>query len=179
MKVRIGRSLRGGSVSRRHCGRGATSLRVESILLVTVADKCKWSGPGSCGRVRGASRHARTRNRSSSSGYLAWTIIAIGIGAAVTRRPLPHHRVRVRTRRFETVTLHSSTKVGSPRDLKYALESLTVRALVRARGQGPRPLLAVLRARRGETPSFKRAARRRRGVFHCRHRAARSRNRTH
>src|SRR5207244_7667154 len=60
--------------------------------------------------------------------------------------------VRVRTRRFETVTLHSSTKVGSPRDLKYALESLTVRALVRARGQGPRPLLAVLRARRGETP---------------------------
>src|SRR5207237_2606058 len=80
--------------------------------------------------------------------------------------------VRVRTRRFETVTLHSSTKVGSPRDLKYALESPTVRALVRARGQGPRPLLAVLRARRGETPSFKRAARRRRGVFHCRHRAA-------
>src|SRR5438105_2834052 len=51
--------------------------------------------------------------------------------------------VRVRTRRFETVTLHSSTKVGSPRDLKYALESPTVRALVRARGQGPRPLLAV------------------------------------
>src|SRR5437588_2040138 len=86
--------------------------------------------------------------------------------------------VRVRTRRFETVTLHSSTKVGSPRDLKYALESPTVRALVRAIGQGPRPLLAVLRARRGETPSFKRAARRRRGVFHCRHRAARSRNRT-
>ena len=86
--------------------------------------------------------------------------------------------VRVRTRRFETVTLHSSTKVGSPRDLKYALESPTVRALVRARGQGPRPLLAVLLARRGETPSFKRAARRRRGVFHCRHRAARSRNRT-
>src|SRR5207253_1072024 len=86
--------------------------------------------------------------------------------------------VRVRTRRFETVTLHSSTKVGGPRDLKYALESPTVRALVRAIGQGPRPLLAVLRARRGETPSFKRAARRRRGVFHCRHRAARSRNRT-
>src|ERR1700756_2191887 len=28
-----------------------------------------------------------------------------------------------------------------------------VRALVRARCQGPRPLLAVLRARRGETPS--------------------------
>src|SRR5437870_5430478 len=86
--------------------------------------------------------------------------------------------VRVRTRRFETVTLHSSTKVGSPRDLKYALESPTVRALVRARGQGPRPLLAVLLARRGRTPSFKRAARRRRGVFHCRQRAARSRNRT-
>src|SRR5438046_7657386 len=86
--------------------------------------------------------------------------------------------VRVRTRRFETVTLHSSTKVGSPRDLKYALESPTVRALVRARCQGPRPLLAVLRASRGETPSFKRAARRRRGVFHCRHKAARSRNRT-
>src|SRR5437764_2148225 len=86
--------------------------------------------------------------------------------------------VRGRTRRFETVTLHSSTKVGSPRDLKYALESPTVRALVRARCQGPRPLLAVLRASRGETPSFKRAARRRRGVFHCRHKAARSRNRT-
>jgi Carboxypeptidase regulatory-like domain len=48
---------------------------VESILLATVADKCKWWRPGSCGRVRGACGHARTRNRSSSSGYLGWTII--------------------------------------------------------------------------------------------------------
>ncbi len=44
MTVRIGRSLRGGSVSPRHCGRGATLLRVESILLVTLADKRKWWG---------------------------------------------------------------------------------------------------------------------------------------
>jgi len=28
----------------RHCGRGATLLRVESILLVTLADKRKWWG---------------------------------------------------------------------------------------------------------------------------------------
>src|SRR5207245_10824239 len=76
--------------------------------------------------------------------------------------------VRVRTRRFETVTLHSSTKVGSPRDLKYALESPTVRALVRARCQGPRPLLAVLRASRGENPRFIIAARQRCGGFRCR-----------
>ena len=42
----------------------------------------------------------------------------------------------------------------------------------------PAPLPAVLLASRGRTPSSNRAARRRRGVFHCRHRAARNRSRT-
>src|ERR1035441_10165485 len=141
-------------------------------------------------------------------------ISMIGIGAAVTRRPLPRKHpappprplpprkanktyindrqggggpppppatppcVRVRTRRFELVTLAPSINVGSPRDLKYALESPTHRAVDRARYQGPRPLPAVLLASRGRTPSCNSAARRRRGVFHCRHRAARSRRRT-
>ena len=44
MTVRIGQSLRGGSVSRSHCGRGAALLRVGSILLVTFADKRKCLG---------------------------------------------------------------------------------------------------------------------------------------
>src|SRR5262249_45276590 len=73
----------------------------------------------------------------------------------------------------------SSINVGSPSDLKYALESPTERALARARYQGPSPLPAVLRARRGRTTSANRASNRRRGVFHCRHKAARSLNRTH
>jgi len=51
----------------------------------------------------------------------------------------------------------------------------TERALLLARCQGPRPLPAVLPASRPFTPSAISAARRRRGVFHCRHRAARSR----
>jgi hypothetical protein len=50
--------------------------------------------------------------------------------------------------------------------------------LDRARYQGPRSLAAVLLVSRGRTPSASSAARRRRGVFHCRHRAARSRNRS-
>src|ERR1035441_890679 len=70
----------------------------------------------------------------------------------------------------------SSNNVGSPSDLKYALESPTDRALAFARYQGPSPLPAVLLARRERTPSSNRAARRRRGVFHCRHMAALSRN---
>jgi hypothetical protein len=69
-------------------------------------------------------------------------------------------------------------RVGRPSDLKYALESPTERALARARYQGPRPLPAVWLASCGRTPSANRAARRRRGVFHCRHRAARNRDRT-
>src|SRR6266849_1311606 len=86
--------------------------------------------------------------------------------------------VRVRTRRFDWLRQHSSNNDGSPSDLKYALESPTDRALARARYQGPRPLPAVLRASRSRTPSARSAARRRRGVFHCRHKAALSRNRT-
>ena len=70
----------------------------------------------------------------------------------------------------------SSNNDGSPSDLKYALESPTERALARARYQGPSPLPAVLLANRGRTPSSISAARRRRGVFHCRHRAALSRD---
>ena len=65
-----------------------------------------------------------------------------------------------------------------PSDLKCALESPTDRALVFAKYQGPSQLPAVLLAKRGRTPSSSRAARRRRGVFHCRHMAAVSRNRT-
>ena len=86
--------------------------------------------------------------------------------------------VRVRTRRFDWLRQHSSNNDGSPSDLKYALESPTDRALARARYQGPRPLPAVLRASGSRTPSSSSAARRRRGVFHCRHKAALSRNRT-
>ena len=51
------------------------------------------------------------------------------------------------------------------------------RALLRARCQGPRPLPAMLR-NCPETPSAMSAARRRRGVFHWRQKAARSRKRT-
>src|SRR5713226_894390 len=76
--------------------------------------------------------------------------------------------VRVRTRRFDWLRQHSSNNDGSPSDLKYALESPTDRALARARYQGPRPLPAVLRASRSRTPSARSAARRRRGVCHCR-----------
>jgi len=72
----------------------------------------------------------------------------------------------------------SSNNDGSPSDLKYALESPTDRAFAFARYQGPSPLPAVLLASRGRTPSSNSAARRRRGVFHCRHKAALSRNRT-
>ena len=50
--------------------------------------------------------------------------------------------------------------------------------LVRTRYQGPRSLAAVLLASRGRGPSSNSAARRRRGVFHCRHSAALSRKRT-
>jgi hypothetical protein len=57
------------------------------------------------------------------------------------------------------------------------LESPTDRAFAFARYQGPSPLPAVLHASRGRTPSSDSAARRRRGVFHCRHMAALSRNR--
>src|SRR5208337_4547922 len=86
--------------------------------------------------------------------------------------------VRVRTRRFERLRQHSSNNEGSPSDLKYALESPTDKALAFARYEGPSPLPAVLLANRGRTPSSNNAARRRRGVFHCRHMAALSRNRT-
>src|SRR6185437_12163904 len=72
----------------------------------------------------------------------------------------------------------SSTNDGRPSDLKYALESPIDRALLLARYHGPRPLPAVLLASRGRTPSSISASRRRRGVFHCRHIAALSRNRT-
>ena len=73
--------------------------------------------------------------------------------------------VRVRTRRFEKLRQRISTRVGRPSDLKWALESPTERALLRARCQGPRPLLAILRSS-PETRSAISAARRRRGVFH-------------
>ena len=52
------------------------------------------------------------------------------------------------------------------------------RARLRARCHGPRPLPAVFLAAHCETPFATRAARRRRGVFHWRQRAARRRNRT-
>lgn len=62
----------------------------------------------------------------------------IGIGAAVTRRPLPHHRaygsVHGGSRGYAG---GSSTSEGSPSDLKYAFESPTERALERARYHGP------------------------------------------
>src|ERR1022692_4418339 len=108
---------------------------------------------------------------------LPWDVI--GIGAAVTRRPLPHHRaygsVHGGSRRLREQSSHND---GSPSDLKYAFESPTARALAFARYQGPRPLPAVLLASGSRTRSSNRAARRRRGVFHCRHVAALSRNRT-
>ena len=86
--------------------------------------------------------------------------------------------VGVRIRRFEKLGSHSATNEGRPSDSKYVLESPTERALARARYQGPRPLPAVLAAFRGRTPSSNNAARRRRGVFHCRHMAARRRRQT-
>jgi hypothetical protein len=67
---------------------------------------------------------------------------------------------------------------GRPSDLKYALGSPAERARLRARCHGPRPLPAVFLGAHCETPFATRAARRRRGVFHWRQRAARSRNRT-
>src|SRR5665811_1550081 len=72
----------------------------------------------------------------------------------------------------------ASNNDGSPSDLRYALESPTDRALAFARYQGPSSLPAVLLASRGRTPSSISASRRLRGVFHCRHMAALSRNRT-
>jgi hypothetical protein len=57
-------------------------------------------------------------------------------------------------------------------------QSPVERALLRARCHGPRPLPAVFLAAHSETPFATRAARRRRGVFHWRQRAARNRNRT-
>src|SRR5450755_2417746 len=86
--------------------------------------------------------------------------------------------MRVRIRRFEKLGHYSSISEGRPSDLKWALESPMQRALVLARYQGPSPLLAVLLASRKLTPRSISASRRRRGVFHCRHRAALSRNRT-
>src|ERR1700730_3940992 len=73
--------------------------------------------------------------------------------------------VRVRTRRFEKLLQRISTRDGRPSDLKWALESPTERALLRARCQGPRTLPAMLR-NSPETPSAVSAARLRRGVFH-------------
>ena len=54
--------------------------------------------------------------------------------------------MRVRIRRFEKLRCYSSTNVGRLHDWK--LESLTDRALARARYQGPSPPPAVLRASR-------------------------------
>src|SRR5262249_61979565 len=104
-----------------------------------------------------------------------------GAGGGGRPPPAPCHTT-VRTGPYTAVRVGyadtSSNNEGSPSDLKYALESPTERALARARYQGPRPLPAVLLASRGRTPSASSAARRRRGVFHCRHKAALSRNRT-
>ena len=44
-------------------------------------------------------------------------------------------------------------RVGSPSDLKYALESPVERALLRARYHGPRPLPAVFLAAHSENPA--------------------------
>jgi hypothetical protein len=106
----------------------------------------------------------------------------IGIGAAAARRPLPHHRaygsVHGGSRRLRQ---QSSNNEGRPSDLNYALERPTLRALVSARYQGPRPLPAILAASLGLIgliPSPSNAARRRRTVFHCRHKAHRNRHRT-
>src|ERR1700719_75768 len=52
--------------------------------------------------------------------------------------------VRVRTRRFEKLRQRASINGGRPSDLKWALESPTERALLRAMYHGPRPLSAVL-----------------------------------
>src|SRR3977135_2598110 len=59
--------------------------------------------------------------------------------------PTPPY-VRVRIRRFEKLRERASIKDGRPSDLKWALESPTERALLRARCQGPRPLPAALRS---------------------------------
>src|SRR5437763_487959 len=103
----------------------------------------------------------------------------IGIGAAVTRRPLPHHRA------YGSVHGGSSqlrepvpASEGNPRTRKYSLESPACNAVERDRRHGPWPLEAAWRARSAPTPNSIKAARRRRGVFHCCHIAQRNLRRT-
>src|SRR5262249_1840868 len=82
----------------------------------------------------------------------------IGIGAAVTRRPLPHHRAYGSVHggsswlRFDLLNQRRKSQ-----RFEVRLESPTERALARARYQGPR-LPAVLRAKRGREIQMPRRA---------------------
>ena len=86
--------------------------------------------------------------------------------------------IRVRTRRFESVTLTLSNNDESPSDFKYALESPIERALARAR---PRTVSASSRitGKPRTYPQFQHSRLPKAGVFHCCHKAPLSRNRTH
>src|SRR5258708_31890362 len=100
------------------------------------------------------------------------------MGGGLQPRP-PHTPVRSGPyTAVREVALTRLEQDGRPSELKCAFESPVERALLRARYQGPRPLPAVFLAVHGETPCATSAARRRRGVFHWRQRAARSRSRT-
>ena len=112
-------------------------------------------------------------------------------GSKVTTRAFDRHRggghpptpatppcIRVRTRRFELVTLALIDQRWMSKRFEVSIIKPTERALARASYQGPSPLPSVLLASRGRAPSASRSARRRRGVFHCRHIAARGRSRT-
>ena len=101
----------------------------------------------------------------------------IGIGAEVTRRPLPHHGAYGSAHGGRVGCADGSNKEGKPSEAKYAFETPTDKAFAFASYQGPSLLAAVLLASLGRTPSSSRAALRRPGVFHCRHTAALSRNR--
>ena len=70
----------------------------------------------------------------------------IGIGAAVTRRPLPHHRASGCTRRFESVALRTVDQARKTERVEVVSGSPTERALARARYHGPSPLPAVCAA---------------------------------
>jgi len=97
-----------------------------------------------------------------------------------TREQLEHIPIKAPDQRRligrETPALDVPVKVNGK--AVYGLDAKVEGMVAFARYQGPSPLPAVLLASRARTPSSNSAARRRRGVFHCRHIAALSRNRT-
>jgi hypothetical protein len=103
----------------------------------------------------------------------------IGIGATVTRRPVPHHGAYGSVHGGSSQLRYApSIKEEGRASRSSKLDSPAERALARGRYHGPSAPLAVCLASCGRTPSASRAPRQRRHVLHCRKSVARSRRRT-